>query len=137
MRQDIYHVSEDRLELYAMNRLTGVELESLEEHLLICEPCQVRLDQTETYVHAMRSSLAALRAAPVPESMWDKLRDAIGDWGTSSVPAFAGGLALVALVLGISMQLPRAGTTRISTEPVTVRLEAMKGESENSVANRP
>ncbi|MDQ6665293.1 MAG: hypothetical protein M3Z23_12970 [Acidobacteriota bacterium] len=137
MQQETSHVGDDRLELYAMNRLSGVELENLEEHLLLCEPCQLRLDETENYVFAMRSSLAALRAAPEPESIWRKLRDAIGEWRLSPLPAFASALALVALVLGISTQLPRAGTRAASEEPVTVRLEAMKGEAANSVANRP
>lgn len=140
MHREIRHIGEDRLELYAMDRLSGVELENFEEHLLLCAACQLRLDETENYVRAMRRGLIVLRDAPVPESIWNRLRDAIGHMRLLPAPAFAGALALVVLVFGISTQigkLPRMGETAHSEEPVTVRLEAMKGEAENSVANRP
>lgn len=148
MSQEMCHVNDDRLEQYAMDRLSGGELETFEEHLLICHPCQLRLDETDIYIHAMRRSLTALRNAPASQSMWDRLQDRIGGLRTptwvstwtptwASAPAFAGALAIVALVVGISTQWPRPGATTLSEEFATVRLEAMKGEAGNSVANRP
>ena len=47
-------------------RLFGVarpapEVESLEEHLLICGGCRERLESTDEYVAAMRSAAAKVR----------------------------------------------------------------------------
>jgi hypothetical protein len=54
------HASDDDLERYAMRTLLEAELEPLEEHLLICAECRERLDETETYVAAMRAAAGEL-----------------------------------------------------------------------------
>src|SRR5262245_61394504 len=61
MEQFEEHSSEESLEMYALGRLRGPELEQLEEHLLICESCQDRLDTTEKYVKAMQGAARRLR----------------------------------------------------------------------------
>jgi anti-sigma factor RsiW len=52
----VEHVSEDDLENYAMRTLPATEVESLEEHFLICSECRDRLQATDAYVVAMRSA---------------------------------------------------------------------------------
>jgi len=56
------HPVYDALESYAMGTLVDSELESLEEHLLLCPVCRQRVDEATTYVAAMRQ--AARRCRP-------------------------------------------------------------------------
>lgn len=55
------HLSADQLERYALNQVRGVELETLEEHLLICEYCQQRQEDTDDFVRLMKRTLAVAR----------------------------------------------------------------------------
>jgi hypothetical protein len=51
------HISEDELELYAVSRdIPESRFAALEEHLLVCEVCQDRLQELDEYVAAMRQS---------------------------------------------------------------------------------
>ena len=52
----VEHVPEDDLELYAMRSLPAPESERLEDHLLICQSCQDRLQSTDEFVAAMRAA---------------------------------------------------------------------------------
>jgi uncharacterized protein with PIN domain len=54
--ETVQHVSEDDLENYAMRTLPATEVESLEEHFLICSECRDRLQATDEYVAAMRAA---------------------------------------------------------------------------------
>ena len=54
------HASDDRLERYAMQTLPDSESRPLEEHLVMCQSCRERLDETEQYVAAMRSAAAKI-----------------------------------------------------------------------------
>lgn len=58
------HLAEDALEEYAFNRLPEAELEAFEEHLLLCEPCQQRLQEVDEYIGAMKVGIAAHKAQP-------------------------------------------------------------------------
>jgi hypothetical protein len=50
------HPGEDAFEDYAFQRLLDKEMESFEEHLLICERCQDTLSQTDVYVALMKAA---------------------------------------------------------------------------------
>jgi anti-sigma factor RsiW len=51
------HATDDALELYSLGRLNEPEASEVEEHLLICEQCQERLQREDCCVHALRSAL--------------------------------------------------------------------------------
>jgi hypothetical protein len=54
------HISEDELELCAVSwGFPEGKLAAIEEHLLICEACQDRLQELDEYVAAMRKALTA------------------------------------------------------------------------------
>jgi hypothetical protein len=55
------HPSEEQIELYASNRLTGEVLERFEEHLLICRRCQDEL----TLIENIRAALEFIRDTPI------------------------------------------------------------------------
>jgi len=50
------HIDDELLERYAMGRLTERDAVPVEEHLLICECCRARLEETDAYVRAMREA---------------------------------------------------------------------------------
>jgi hypothetical protein len=55
------HPTEDALELYSLNRIpNGSELDTIEEHLLICRKCQDQLESADKYNTAMRQALLKL-----------------------------------------------------------------------------
>jgi anti-sigma factor RsiW len=50
------HIEDELLEAYALSRLQEPQLEYVEEHLLICEPCRARLVATDAFAAAMRAA---------------------------------------------------------------------------------
>lgn len=61
------HVSRDDLELYAMERASGDLLDTVEEHLLVCEHCRRSLDEVEQELRLLRVCLreAEVHSRPV------------------------------------------------------------------------
>ena len=59
----VVHIHEDDLERYAMQTLPEADLESLEEHLLICSACRERLDAETEFVSAIRSAAAQFKTS--------------------------------------------------------------------------
>jgi hypothetical protein len=51
------HPAEDRLEMYAMERPPEPEAAPLEEHLLVCKQCRVRLAEWDAYIAAVRAAI--------------------------------------------------------------------------------
>ena len=56
-----HHIPEEILDEFAMEMLSGQELDLCEEHLLICELCQDRLAETDEYVRLMKDSATTFR----------------------------------------------------------------------------
>ena len=50
------HFSPDLLELYALGMLPDRGCETLEEHLLVCSPCQIQLEEVDSYISLVRSA---------------------------------------------------------------------------------
>ncbi len=53
-----FHIPEDDLELYALDRLADDQAPPVEAHLLVCAACRARLAGWDEYVKAMRSAVA-------------------------------------------------------------------------------
>ena len=51
------HLSEDRLEQYAMGRLEEFEVAQCEHALLVCEMCRNRLTEVETFLAELKRTL--------------------------------------------------------------------------------
>jgi anti-sigma factor RsiW len=62
MEDNALHISEDLLEQYLFGTLPDAELESLEEHLLVCHSCIETAEQLLAFVQSLRSTLE--NAAP-------------------------------------------------------------------------
>src|SRR5215471_12060191 len=60
-REQRCQVTADDLERYAMGKTSAEETEQIEEHLLICESCRDRLEETREFTAAMQSASAKVR----------------------------------------------------------------------------
>jgi hypothetical protein len=92
------HPNDEWLEQYAMGRLREPELGSVEEHLLLCENCQNRLDETTEFITVFREAARLEEPmAPATESVWRRILRL--DWMPLPAPALAGAFAVLAAVL--------------------------------------
>jgi len=57
------HISEDTLEKYALGRIPEVDFFPVEEHLLICLTCQIRLEEMDEYIKVMKAATSAVPCA--------------------------------------------------------------------------
>jgi hypothetical protein len=60
------HASDELLEQYSLGTLPEPQAEPLEEHLLVCEQCQDRLNQTDAFIAAIQAAARKLRNEPNP-----------------------------------------------------------------------
>ncbi len=125
------HSTEEMLDLYAVGRLEEPLAEILEQHLLICEPCQVRLDQADSFARGMTRATARLarerelKSAKIP--FWQNLRLPGPRWLSA-----AACVATFCVALMTSSQWPRASVQA----PVSVDLVALRGDSMTAPAGR-
>jgi len=92
----ISHRTDEHLELYALGRLSQPLVAEVEEHLLVCGPCQERVDDLEAYAFAMRE---AITREPVPPARWYQQ-----SWLKMPVLLWAGGMASIVFAIGIYVQ---------------------------------
>src|SRR5260370_25563405 len=115
------HLDDDELEQYSMGSLPESTADSLEEHLLLCEPCRQRLDKADSYTDAMRGAAAELRDRQrLAEAKPQRAR---GAW-FRMVPALAG-LALLVVVIGWW-----STSSDLAGPPFAISLEATRGSSD-------
>jgi hypothetical protein len=111
------HASDDRLELYALRRLSGSEVEQIEEHLFVCQFCRGRLEETGTFAVTMSTHLKDRPAPAEPKSL---------NWFAWLQPRLAVSGALAALLLGLGIYWMGSGAR---LPPVaSLQLTAMRGE---------
>ena len=109
------HANEEEIERYSMGAMPEGATAPFEEHLLICQPCQLRLAQTDVYVSAMRQASARLRTEPLKRGLpWLRF--------PRLVPALAG-LAVAVVAAGLWIGRPDLG----QAHPFAVDLEATRG----------
>ncbi len=54
------HMEPEELERYSLGYMTPAETARVEEHLLVCEQCREKLDETEGYAIAMKAAAAEM-----------------------------------------------------------------------------
>lgn len=120
-----FHIDEDSLDRYAMGALPEVEVAQLEEHLLLCESCQVRLRQADDFAAVYRGVATAPDARPL-RNWWPSLRRKVA--GLAAAATMAAGILLVAV---LRENTPLA--------PAVVSLQALRGPEgpANVPADRP
>jgi len=68
MAQPTPHIREDLLDQYAMATLPEESAAEIEEHLLVCLPCQKRLAETDEFLTVFRSAAAEIGARPARQA---------------------------------------------------------------------
>ena len=64
------HLTEDALEVYSLGRLSSEDdLATFEEHLLVCEYCQTRLEKMDEFVQAAAAGAKAVADAPTQKNL--------------------------------------------------------------------
>jgi predicted nucleotide-binding protein len=59
------HPDHDAVERYAMNHLSADQQQSFEEHLLVCQSCQLRLAEYDAYITTTRAALRTFKRKSV------------------------------------------------------------------------
>jgi anti-sigma factor RsiW len=120
------HLTEDIVELYSMGRLSEVENEKVEEHLLVCHACQDLLTETDEFVAAARTATHELSLQSKPE--FETERESEPWWRRLfSIPRpmiAAAAFALMAFFVFVPRQSPMA----------TVELQTLRGPETPAVA---
>jgi Putative zinc-finger len=55
------HVQDEQLERYSLGRMTAPEVDHFEEHLLVCEPCRLRLSAMDEYIAVMKAASSSIQ----------------------------------------------------------------------------
>jgi hypothetical protein len=109
------HMDEEEIERYSMGAMPEGAIAPFEEHLLICESCQLRLAQADVYVSAMRQACARLHTGPRKRGLrWLRF--------PRLIPALAG-IALVIVAAGLWVSRLDMG----EAHPYAIDLAATRG----------
>jgi hypothetical protein len=110
------HLSENDIERYSMAALPEADTACLEEHLLICEACQLRLEEAEPFITAMRGACETVARQELERQRrpWFFPR---------LIPMFAA----TALAAALALVFIWTGNTRKLTPAFAIHLEAVRG----------
>ena len=114
------HPDDEILERYALGRLAEPELGEVEEHVLICEPCQERVAEAEEFAAVMRKAAANVAAERPREAWWRRWLTL--DWLPMPMPALAAA-AMVLVALAVWQPWRPGGPA----EWRTVEMETLRG----------
>ncbi len=107
------HLDEEEIEKYSLGGIAKSDLARVEEHLLLCQSCQRRVESSDVIVRSMQQAAARSRQEPEPAPRW------------LGMPRFAFGLAAAFLVLA-AILIPR-DFIRSSPPPFAIGLAATRG----------
>jgi len=100
----LQHPTESALERFLLHNNDEVELDAVESHILICEPCLTRLELLEVQITAVKLSFQSIRQQEAAKGA-AKQRVSFPSWLT--FPRLSvGALAALALGIGILPQFP-------------------------------
>lgn len=127
------HLTAETIEKYSMGKLSLDECDNAEEHLLVCESCQVALEEMDDYLIHMREAAQRLVSQPEPDSLWDRIRDGIRGLSIQPLPVAAALCAVAVLIFVIP-----ASRISVDEPPQQLALQASRGEaaSQSVAANR-
>ncbi len=113
-------LSEQEIEDFLFQRLSGVSREAVEEHLLFCEDCQRRVEEEEKLIEAMRGAAERLELDSIvgPETAEPAPGGARGRF---SVPKWAMAASLAAVLVGGALTVKLLQTP--GTAEVVLRAE--------------
>lgn len=123
------HPSGEMLEMYTLSQLPTESCDMVEEHLLVCPPCQDRLTEVEQYIVAMKE---ACRAVPAPAPTLQKRTGIFTNW--IQMPAFGWAVGAIAGVMLLTA-LPFPHGAQRSGPETEIHLTASRGSLSQQVTN--
>jgi len=122
------HVLDDVLEAYALGRLQEKELDCVEDHMLVCEGCRLRLEEMESFVKATRIAAMRIREREVffgqrPKPWWHRVLQPI-----LAKPVWA---VVSVAVLGLFFLLPMNRRNTVFEQEIL--LSATRGSEEGQI----
>jgi anti-sigma factor RsiW len=60
------HITDGAIDGYVLGTLSPLRVKEVEEHLLVCETCQERLDGTSDFVQSISAAVLELRQMKAP-----------------------------------------------------------------------
>ena len=120
----IAHPVEELLEEYCFSRVSEPALSALEEHLLVCEVCQQRVENLDAEIAGLKSAMASLPQATDSTPFRDRWH---GSLWVPQLPSLAiiGVAAGLLLLSGISV----AHRSVPTGQPVPVELQGFRGSA--------
>ena len=91
------HFGDDLLETYSIGHLPEEQVPALEEHLLMCSDCQVRLTSIDQYLQVARTAAAELERRKTSHKLW------LGRFWPIPKPVWALGFATASLAVWLSV----------------------------------
>lgn len=114
------HLDEEEIEKYSLGDMTQDESSRFEEHLLICEFCQNRVTECDSYVSAMQRAARLRRDGPKT-----------GGWFIRRLAPTLAAAASVLLLVAIGLRWvngPAKGRNRVAAESaIVINLVATRG----------
>jgi len=119
------HIEDEVLDLYATGRLPQEQAPEIEEHLLLCGDCRLRLAQADEFALLFRE--AAVRPDARPARRWWHA------WRKKALAGLAASAAAAAVLLITARREP------VSIAPAVVSMQAFRGPETppQIAANRP
>jgi hypothetical protein len=128
------HPDDDIWEEYSFGRVRDSAEAALEEHLLVCERCQITLANTDQFVRLMKVATASFPANP--PQRWKVLPFKPGNRRAKVAAALAVACVAAFAVIGPARSLV-AGHTVSAPEPVLVKLKSVRAGSEAGMNRAP
>lgn len=131
------HESDDQLELYALDRLSEAEIKRVECHLMLCESCRDRLEETAAFAFAVREALKTQ-----PETARSKAPSGWLAWLPGSFeivfkPHFAmAAFAAVILATGVWFLSSRPDAGKLLAPVASLQVTALRGEMQTIPASK-
>ena len=119
-------LTDHELEEYLFSRLSGVTREVIEEHLLVCERCQDRVEAEEAYVGAIQQAAKQLEAEDFTRAMSGGAEVKPPGWRESVSAGFA-------VFFGSRMMLAAAGVVVVVVAVVLYSPLMRRGPTETAV----
>ncbi len=128
------HFTEEILELYALGQLPEATIASVEEHMLVCEHCQARLEQVDQFLSITATAARELRmeAAEAEKKQTERSKPILSWLWPIPKMALAGALGAGVLALGISYRQPHSPA--LATE---VSFQSLRGADSSLVSRAP
>jgi len=124
------HPSDEVLERYLLHKSTPSELEALETHILACEDCVTRLEETEDYISALQGACLELKNK---RTLFSTAMAALWSAASWLTPVRLSWTAAAAIAFAVLVVAPAQFAHLWPVAPERVNLVAWRGASAPSV----